>query len=313
MVNKNQNAIKVILNPNSGRGNGAKNEKLIQQALTAANISFDLQKTQGVGHAIELARQARLDGYHTVVAVGGDGTVSEIVNGLAQATPANEPVGTLAILPLGSGNDFASAVGCSLNLHQAVAALIKGRARRVDLGCLQLQNGTEKQQRYFNNNLGIGFEAQITEASQKIKYLRGMTVYLLGVFQALRNYAPCHLNLQWWSATGEMQSVSQPTLLISVGNSYRSGGGFSINKHAKLDDGLLDLCFAPGVSRQKILYLLLKVIFGTHIHDPIVSQQQCCKARITSEQKILLHADGELLVADDLEIELQPQRLEVIV
>jgi diacylglycerol kinase (ATP) len=183
----------------------------------------------------------------------------------------------------------------------------------VDLGYCKLLNGTEEQQRYFNNNLGIGFEAQVTRESQKIKYFPGMAVYILAVFQALRHYTPQYLNLEWQSVTGEMQAISQPILLISFGNSYRNGGGFSINKNAKLDDGLLDFCFAPEVSRPKILNLLLKVIFGTHIHDPIVRQQQCRKAGIYSSQNILIHADGELLVADDLYIELQPQRLEVIV
>lgn len=154
---KKKDVVKVILNHYSGRGNGARNENKIRQALTSANISFDLQKTQGVGHAIQLARQARFDGYDIVVAAGGDGTVSEVVNGLAEATPANECVGTLGILPLGNGNDFASAVGCPLNIHHAIAAITKKSTRRVDLGFLELHNGLEKQQRYFSNNLATGF------------------------------------------------------------------------------------------------------------------------------------------------------------
>lgn len=308
-----RNIIKVILNPNSGRGKGAKNENRIRQALTAANISFDLQKTQGMGHATQLARQARIDGHHIVVAAGGDGTISEVVNGLAQATPENECVRTLAILPLGSGNDFASAVGCSSYLHQAVTAITNRRTRRVDLGWLKLRTGDYTQQRYFNNNLGIGLEAKVTEESQKIKFIRGMGLYLLGVFKALRYYTPCHLNLQWQSTTKEIQAISQSMLLISFGNSYRTGGGFSLNRDAKLDDGLLDFCFANNVSKPQILGLLWKVIIGSDINNSIVNKHQCRKAHISSEQTLLMHADGELIVCDEIEIELQPHRLEVIV
>src|SRR6476661_8319253 len=97
--------VKVILNPYSGRGGGAKAKPRICQALEQAGVHFDLAETNGVGHGIELARQARLDGYATVVAVGGDGTVSEVMNGLAQATPPGELVGKLGLLPLGTGND----------------------------------------------------------------------------------------------------------------------------------------------------------------------------------------------------------------
>lgn len=308
-----KDVIKVIFNHYAGRGNGARNENRIRQALTKANISFDLQKTQGAGHAIQLARQARFDGYNIVVAAGGDGTVSEVVNGLAEATPANECVRTLGILPLGSGNDFASAVGCPLNIHHAIAAITKKSTRRVDLGFLELRNGLEKQQRYFNNNLATGFEAKATQSSQQIKYLRGLPMYTLGIFKALRHYTPSHFNLQWLSITGEVKSVSQPMLMITIGNSHLHGGGFSINKNAKLDDGMLDLSFAPAVSKQKILNLLVKVFFGTHMYDPVVNQHQCLKARISSNQNILFQVDGELLLADDFDIELQPKRLEVIV
>ena len=163
--------VKVILNPYAGRGRGGKMAGQIEAAFRRHNLTCEIAQTSAPGEAVSLARRARLDGYAIVAAAGGDGTVHEVVNGLAEATPEDETVQGLAVLQTGSGNDFADMVGAARELDAAVRAIRAGNTRNVDLGRVEAFDGRNTLRRYFDNNLGIGFEAQVTVESRKIKRL----------------------------------------------------------------------------------------------------------------------------------------------
>jgi len=307
--------VKVILNPYSGRGAGARLRARLCQALTQAGIDFDLVETSGVGHGIELARQARVDGYLTVVAVGGDGTVSEVMNGLALATADDASVGKLGIIPLGSGNDFAAMIGCASEVEPAVRAIALGKTRRIDLGQATIHVGSERIQRYFDNNAGVGFEAWVTLESYKVKRLSGTLLYLVAALRALRSYRPPHMAIQWQTLTGETNRPTQKTLLVSVGNSRRTGGGFYLTPDAKVDDGLLDIGIADAIPPLQILFLLPKALVGKHTHDKAFTMARCHQLQITCAEGMPVHLDGEVITsqAHRVEISIQPGRLEVIV
>lgn len=306
---------KVILNPYSGRGTGGRSKARLAAALTQAGVRFDLAETVGVGHAIELARQARLDGYATVVAVGGDGTISEVVNGLAQATPAGQTVGRLGILPLGTGNDFADIVGCSRDLATAARAIAAGQTRTVDLGHTLVESGDQQIERYFDNNMGVGFEAWVTLESYKVKRLSGALLYVVAALRALRSCPAPHVTATWHLADGTQQEYADNALMISVGNSNRTGGGFYLTPDARLDDGLLDVGVAAAVSRWRILRLLPKALKGAHTTDPAITMLRCRRIQLACRAELPVQVDGEVIVrnADRVEINIQPGRLEVIV
>lgn len=305
----------VILNPFARRGRGARLQPHIHRALKDAGLSYDLVLTEGIGHAIVLARQAKMEGYQIVAAAGGDGTVSEAVNGLAQVTPPNEPVGTLAIFPIGNGNDFATMAGCPRSIDAVARAIAAGRTRRVDLGRLVLRSGDTERESFFDNNVGIGFEGRVNAESHKIKRVRGMLLYLVAIFRALRDYRPAPLEVRWESVQGEWHSVSKEALMIAIGNSRRTGGGFYPTPYAALDDGLLDVAIADALPLRRILALLPKVLRGTHLGDPAVHIFRCSRLSISSSVPLPVHADGELLTmgAEQLDVEVLPGRLEVIV
>ncbi|HBY95535.1 MAG TPA: hypothetical protein DEP84_16525 [Chloroflexi bacterium] len=307
--------VKVILNPYAGRGKGAQTEQRILRALDAAGVLFDLARTSGAGQATALACHARQAGYRVVVAAGGDGTVSEVVNGLAQATPPGEVVGPPGVLSIGNGNDFAAMAGCPQRVDAAAQAIAAGRTRRVDLGQVEWQSGARVQRCYFDNNVGIGFEGQVNLESHKIKRLRGVPLYLVAVFRALRHYAPAHVELRWESETGEQHSLAQKVLMIAIGNSRRSGGGFYTTPHAELDDGLLDMGIVEAIPVWRIVTLLPKVMRGTHASDPAIRLVRFRRVAIPCAQPLPVHVDGEL-VSEDAErllIAVLPGRLEVIV
>lgn len=307
--------IYVILNPYAGRGLGGQLRPQILAAFDEAGVKVELVASQGVGHAIELARAARTAGVATVVAAGGDGTVSEVVNGLAQATPAGESVGRLGIIPIGSGNDFAAMIGCPLDVRRAVATIRTGATRRVDLGRAAIHTRAATIHRYFDNNLGIGFEAWVTLESYKIKQLRGLALYVVSALRALRTYPTPTINVTWETINGEVHRRTQPTLLISVGNGPRTGGGFYLTPDALFDDSQLDVGIAAAVSRLRILWLLPKAIFGKHTSDPAVTMVRCRTLQVKANSPAPVHVDGEVLTAaaERVEIAVEPGRLEVIV
>lgn len=304
----------VVLNPTSGRGSGGRALEAIRWTMQQAGLPFDLYETTRTQEAIEVAREARLHGYRLVAAAGGDGTIHEVVNGLAQAAPIGAPVGPLAILPVGTGNDFASMVGTPLKLLDATHAIRAGRIRRIDLCHAQIRTADTTISRYFDNNLGVGFEAQVTVESRKITRLRGFSIYLMAVFKALHNYTVPRFQV-YWSAGARTYRVEQQSLMVSIGNSRRTGGGFYVTPDAEVDDGLLDVGIARAISTPQILALLPRVMMGTHRNHHAIRLVRCGSVSVVSDQPVPIHADGEILTdcARALSVTLEPKRLEVIV
>ncbi|NJN82924.1 MAG: hypothetical protein HC802_12025 [Caldilineaceae bacterium] len=202
-----------------------------------------------------------------MVAAGGDGTISEVMNGLARATPAGETVGKLGILPLGTGNDFADIIGCQRNLFEAAQLIGRGRTRRVDLGYAKIVGPDIQRDRYFDNNMGVGFEAHVTLESYSVKWLSGVSLYVVAALKSLRSYHAPQVEMSWEDEGGRLQHHSQRVLLVTVGNSPRTGGGFYLTPDALLDDGLLDIGILDNVSRWRILGLLPKALKA---HTPTI-------------------------------------------
>ncbi len=313
------NRIMVILNPASGRGRAAGAKAALQGALSAATLTFDYVETTAPGQGIELARQAAADGYGTIVAVGGDGTVNEVVNGLMLASQPEQPTSKLAIVSVGSGNDFAHTVGISQDPLLAAQAIARQQSRPCDVGHVSIQttvSGTTGTiDRYFMNNFGIGLDPQVTLESFKIKRLSGIALYGLAALRALWKYQPPALRLCWETGQGEIQERSKALLLASVGNTSRSGGGFHLAPNARIDDGLLDLVMADAMPRRQVLRLLPKAIPGKHIGDPAVTVVLIRRLQISAEESFPLEMDGEVVTQSALSVALtvRPGYLQVIV
>ncbi len=305
----------IVLNPYSGRGRGERIAGRIRRAFQEAEVPFRLVITDGPGHAIELARRARADGFPIVAAAGGDGTVNEVVNGLAQAVGPDAPVGTLLVLPIGSGNDFAAMAGAPRELVRAARSVREGRLHAVDLGHARLVTADGGAvERYFDNNMGLGFEAQVTVESQRIARLRGFLIYLGAVFMALRRYDQPHVELTWVDEQGVEHRRAQPALLVTFGNSRRTGGGFYLTPDAKMDDGLLDMGVADALTTVQILKLLPLTLFGAHRNSPVFHLTRCREAHLRFQGPVPVHTDGEVITeaAVEAHVTVQPGRLRLL-
>jgi diacylglycerol kinase (ATP) len=287
------------MNPYAGRWTGRAALPKIEETLRRLGYPFELAITNGPDHAIILARAAMEAGYSPIVAVGGDGTISEVINGLMEAA-AGDVSGPLGIIPAGCANDFARQLGLPRDVAAACRRLFAGHERVIDVG---LVNG-----RYFVNDVGVGFEPQVTLEARQIQWLRGTLVYLVAVFRALRHLRQPHMTIEW-----DGGRASHPMPLISVGNGNMTGG-FRLTPHARLDDGALDFVFAQRVTLLQILRLLPSTLRGTHIHHPLVVTGRATRIAVHSEEPVPVGIDGEVRATkvQDLNFTVLPAQLRVL-
>ena len=298
--------LKVVLNPEAGRGYAARIEPQIKKYLADLGVEFDLVRTQGRGHAIELTQQALQDGYDVVVAVGGDGTSHEVVNGLMAG--ASGPVaGTLACIPAGSGNDFAATNGVPEDVRGACELLAAGGTRVVDVGRVTIDG---RIRRYFDNTVGIGFDGLVTLEARNFKRLRGMLLYVPVVLKTIfATLQPMDVEILF-----DDEKIARTAMMIVVANGPREGHTFLVAPNAICNDGYLDLVIVDTMPRLSMLGILPAFMQGTHLKDPRVSEHRVRHVKVTSEQPLYLHVDGEILCgeAHEVEFEILPTALRMI-
>lgn len=249
-------------------------------------LELEWIETQAPEHAIALAEEAAVAGRELVVAVGGDGTVNEVINGLMRAGRQGYAA-TLGIVPVGSGNDFAWLAGVPMDPVTACQRLFNGGTRLVDVGHIRQADGRE---RYFDNGCGAGFDAQVALEVKRLKWLRGFLIYLVGVLKTLifHHQAPA-LRIRL-----DGRELICPTMMVTIGNGQRHGGGFLVTPDARLDDGLLDLCIAGELSRLGMLMIIPRFMRGTHVTHPKVQMDRARHVTVESPIPLAIHLDGEV-------------------
>jgi diacylglycerol kinase (ATP) len=300
----------IIVNPISGRGNGERAYPLIESSLRELGLHFEMARTSAPGDAIRMAEQASMDGCDVVVAVGGDGTANEVLNGLVRARQAGCGSAALGLIPVGRGNDFAYGVGIGGGLEVAFQALAGVQSRWIDVGFVR--GGDYPHGRYFGNGVGIGFDAVVGFEALKLKRLHGFPSYIVAALKTIFLY----FNAPTVRIEYDGQALVLPALMVSIMNGRRMGGGFFMAPEGQPDDGLFDLCIARQVSRMGIFELIPRFMKGTQAGHPAIQMLRACQVRVTALQGTLpAHADGETLCfgGSSLELSLLPHMLEVIV
>jgi len=297
----------LIANPTSGRGAGLKAVDPVCRALTDAGVTFEAVVTQRPWHAAELAAAAGSQGWGAVVAVGGDGTANEVLNGLMQVPIARRPA--MGIIPVGRGNDFAFGVGVPHGIAAALPLVIAGRTRRIDVG--KVTGGLYPQGRYFGNGIGIGFDAVVGFEALKLAPLSGFASYIVAALKTISLYdrGP-RLRIEL-----DDRTMVQETLMVSVMNGRRLGGGFHIAPKGDPGDGLFDVCIAGQVTRMRILSLITHFLKGDQEGQPSITMLRAQRVHVTAEVGTLpAHADGETLCVDGHELlaEIVPAQIEVL-
>jgi diacylglycerol kinase (ATP) len=296
---------RVILNPYSGRYTGRRRWPAAQAALQAAGFAHELVTTERPGHARELARDAALAGCSPIVAAGGDGTVSEVVNGLADAAEDGRPLGPIGILPVGTANDIVDTLGIPRDLDAAARVLAQGRTRPMDLGQV---NG-----RLFVNNSAIGLEPFVTLIQQRFRRIQGPPRYLLAALRGIMARPRWNMRLEWDGGEDD-----GPVSLVAIGNGPRSGGLFYMAPHADPFDGRLTFVYGYRAGRLQLLRLLprtMRPAAGSYVEMDGIREIHTTWLRVRIDPPAPAHADGEVFATaiGELEYRILPARLQVLV
>ena len=286
---------KFIVNPAAARGKAARVAEKVKKLCDNRNMDYEFIYTNKSGEATDYAAKAR-DNFDCVVAIGGDGTINEIVNGLIGGRSK------LGIIPVGSGNDFARALKISLRVTDALDILLAMKIRSIDIG--------KAGDRYFQNGLGIGFDAWVVEETLNVNKLRGKAIYLYSVLKTIYTYNPPEVHIQYNDIIRK-----EKFYMITVGNGISLGGGFKLTPNAILDDAMFDLNIVRNLSKREVYQNLLSVFTGKHIYLEQVTTGRTDHLKIQSEEGFAAHVDGELisLHLKSLDIHLIPRALDVVV
>jgi len=269
-----------IANVNAGRGKAGRKINSLIHSLNNHKFEYELELTRAPLHASELAQSAIQKGFRKIVVVGGDGTLNEVVNGIMQSGKQADV--SLGLIPEGGGNDFAGNFKLSNQIDKAIRILKDEKIMTVDVGKVE--------DFYFINALGLGFDAQVARLSNNIKYLNGLPRYLLAVIISLVKLKPFKAEMKFDNCT-----LNEPFALLAIGNGFSTGGGFLLTPEARVNDGLLDICFIRQVSRRRILNLLPQAIKGQHLKQPEVVLQQSKIIEIKSNEILPIYCDGEFI------------------
>ena len=299
----------IIVNPISGRGYAEEAIPTIETCLREHNLDFDLVRTEKPWHAADLAEQAAREGYDVVVTASGDGTANEALNGLMRARAAGFTQTAMGILPVGTGNDFAYGMSIPEDLDEACVALSQNKRMTIDVGIVK--GGDYPEGRYFGNGVGIGFDAAVGFEAEKVTWTRGLLAYLVAAMQTVFLY--------YTAPTVDIiyngKTITQPSLMISIMNGRRMGGGFYMTPESSPSDGELDLCIASEAPKLRIFQLISLFLKGTQASEPEITTGRTKQISVEAIKGTLpAHCDGETLCYEgqQLDIELVPQALEFV-
>lgn len=287
----------LIVNLIAGQGRCKELFPQVKMELDRRHIQYDLHFTNEPMEAVDVAKMGIEAGFSHIVAMGGDGTVNEVANGLLGSDA------TLAVIPAGTGNDFIRMLGIPGNPMQAIDTLLDGTTRTIDLGQVE-------DDRCFVNGLGIGLDAQVARDVLKMERLRGAPAYITAAVRQVFRFRAFPVTLSTPEEQFELTCLS-----VGIANGIYAGGGFRLAPRADLDDGLIDISALGDYPKLERLFRLPKVRAGKHVDWKNVTYRQASEVTISSPKKLIAHVDGEpyRLPSDSFTVRALPQALRVLV
>jgi len=285
-----------IINPAAGKGKSLELIPFIEECFKDKAEELAIRVTEYPGHATEIAKEYSSFEKCRLYSVGGDGTVNEIVNRMA------ETESSIGVIPTGSGNDFIRSFQAEFDIKDMIVSTINGEERSIDFARVN--------DKYFINISSIGFDADVGLNVDKFKKMPGITgsmAYLFSIIYTIFKKRICNIKIDI-----DGKKMDLKVLLAAVANGKYYGGGFMPTPDAKLDDGLLDICLVTEMSRIQILSLFPKYMKGLHTHLKQVSIFTGKKIKIESKDTISLNVDGEIVSARTINFEILENAIKVI-
>lgn len=283
----------IIVNPTSGSGASLQYLPKIEALLTEKGVAYRVLQAETPEKATEFARICSKEDSEGVIAVGGDGTLFRIVNGLAHSdTP-------LIFAPCGTGNDFVRTLKLPKDPIRALELQLNTPIRKIDIGKIN--------DLYFLNVSGTGFDVEVLRQAEKYKTkYRGLLAYLFGLFDAIKHFKPMTAQIGIDGRPLERLAFT----ILSIGNGRYFGGGMKAVPEAAVDDGLFDMVLVRPVKKATIFTLVMVFIAGLHVKIGLGKQQRCRKIAFR-QSNATINIDGELHTMDEANFEIQKNALAV--
>ena len=286
-----------IVNPIAGKGKVLPIIKQIKEIFSNLDEEYIIEVTKRPGHATEIARNYVTKDDYRVYSVGGDGTLNEVLNGIAHSKSS------LAVIPSGTGNDFIKSICKDFNMEDIIKRTINGKEEFLDLA--KVNN------RYFINVSSVGFDAEVVYNTVKLKkhpFVKGSFAYVLGVLLTLFVFNSKKINIKI-----DQCEITSNVTLIAVANGKYYGGGMMIAPRAIINDGILDICLIRKIKKIKLLAFFPRLIKGTHEGINEVSFYQGKTVYISSNDYISLNIDGEVLKVKEVLFEILHNGIEIVI
>lgn len=287
--------VALIVNPAAGGGRSLRALPAAEQALRGRGLRVRVERTRDIDHARELARAAG-DAGEVATALGGDGLVGAIADGLRSATGGG---GLLAIVPGGRGNDFAATLGIPRDAAEAATLIANGRERAIDLGACG--------ERAFVGIASCGFDSDANRIANATR-VPGDAAYVYGALRALAGWRPARFELEL-----DGEPLTHVGYSVAAANGRQYGGGMVLAPDASLDDGTFDVITVADVPRRRFLRGLPRVFKGTHVGNDEVSVRRARELRIVADRPFTLYADGDPLAELPATVRTIPAAVRVIV
>jgi YegS/Rv2252/BmrU family lipid kinase len=307
--NPNPNEWLVIVNPNAGNGKGKKDWTRISTLLKDVELTFTVKFTERKGDAIIYTTDGISAGYRKIITVGGDGTLNEVVNGVFSNNKCPTKDISLALIPVGTGNDWGRMFGIPLDYEKAIKIIRDNKLLVHDIGLVTFFNGTEKKSRFFINIAGLGFESVVVKRTniQKDKGRSGKLIYLYNLLMSLLSYKNTKAEI-----VIDGESTNADVFSINVGNGRYCGGGMRQTPNALPYDGLLDVTIINGMGKFEIIRNLKILYDGTILSHPKIEGYKCKNLKVFSDSIIYTEADGESLGHTPAEFSIIPASINIV-
>ncbi|MFZ4522487.1 MAG: diacylglycerol/lipid kinase family protein [Bacteroidales bacterium] len=300
----------MIVNPNAGVKKGTRDWPKIQGLLVKEHVDFDFKLTTGRGHASEIAAEALESGRRNICVVGGDGTLNEVLNGIMLHPETETPGLLLAMIPVGTGNDWCRMFNIPFDYLKAINLLKQKKTFVQDVGRVTYYHQETKMQRYFMNVAGMGYDALVAKKTNMLKErgLGGPLTYMYFVFASLFQYRFIEAVIE----VDGKPAFKGEIFSMNVGICKYNGGGMMQVPSAIPDDGLLDVTLIKKTSKWLVVRYARKLFDGSLVNLPMVETYKGENIRIRSIGKVFLETDGESLGHTPFTFDILPGRIRIV-
>ncbi|MEI8272816.1 MAG: diacylglycerol kinase family protein [Paludibacter sp.] len=301
----------IIINPKSGKKNFRQQQKYLFLMLKHAGIPFEYRMTKFANHASKIARYFLQKGYRNIMIMGGDGTMSEVINGIFSAEIPDKSSLKIALIPRGTGNDWARFWGLTTDYKKSIEVFFKGKIQPIDIGKVEYDMEGVKESHYFINSIGLGLDAAVVNLTHRLKEIFGSHsfMYTVALLGAVFTYKAHKIRI-----FSDERNIKDSMFTMNVANGCYSGGGMKQNPNALPYDGLMDVMMAKKPTLWDIITAILRLFNGKLLEHPVIESFQTKNLLVQSDKAALMEADGIIVNGfSPFNISIMPNAIQMIV